>query len=59
MKSEGYGAGYVYDHDTEPGFSGQDYFPPGMERESFYEPTGRGDERGAARKTFVFRRTAR
>ena len=29
MKTEGYGAGYVYDHDTEAGFSGQDYFPAG------------------------------
>ena len=27
MKSEGYGAGYQYDHDTAEGFSGQDYFP--------------------------------
>jgi putative ATPase len=45
MKSEGFGAGYVYDHDTEEGVSGQDYFPPGMEREDFYEPIGRGAER--------------
>ncbi len=44
MKSEGFGAGYVYDHDTESGFSGQDYFPPGMERERFYDPGGRGFE---------------
>ena len=27
MQSEGYGSGYAYDHDTEEGFSGQDYFP--------------------------------
>ena len=27
MKSEGYGAGYDYDHDAEDAFSGQDYFP--------------------------------
>ena len=26
MQSEGYGSGYDYDHDTEEGFSGQDYF---------------------------------
>src|SRR6202044_1970393 len=27
MKSEGYGGGYEYDHDTPEAFSGQDYFP--------------------------------
>ena len=37
MKSEGYGRGYIYDHDTDEGFSGQEYFPPGMAREHFYQ----------------------
>ena len=46
MKEEGYGRGYVYDHDTEQGFSGQDYFPERMPRESFYAPGGRGEEEG-------------
>ena len=49
MKAEGYGAGYVYDHDTEAGFSGQDYFPPGMARPRFYEPTDRGFEASCAK----------
>ena len=44
MKSEGFGAGYVYDHDTESGVSGQNYFPDGMERERFYQPGARGFE---------------
>jgi len=44
MKEEGYGRGYRYDHDVESGFSGQDYFPPGMARPRFYEPTDRGSE---------------
>ncbi len=44
MKSEGYGAGYVYDHDTADGFSGQSYFPDAMARESYYVPTGGGAE---------------
>ncbi len=44
MKSEGFGAGYVYDHDTESGVSGQNYFPDGMDRERFYRPVGRGAE---------------
>jgi putative ATPase len=45
MKQEGYGRGYAYDHAEEEAFSGQDYFPEGMERQSFYTPTGRGFER--------------
>ena len=45
MKDLGYSEGYVYDHDTEEGFSGQDYFPEGMERRNFYAPRERGFER--------------
>jgi len=48
MKQLGYGAGYEYDHDAEGGFSGQNYFPDGMERQQFYKP--RGDGREAAIK---------
>ena len=45
MKSLGYGAGYDYDHDAEDAFSGQDYFPDGLERMQFYRPKDRGFER--------------
>ena len=45
MKQEGYGSGYAYDHKEEEAFSGQNYFPDGMARQSFYAPTGRGFER--------------
>ena len=45
MKQEGYGADYIYDHDTPEGFSGQDYFPEGLGRPTFYEPVARGFER--------------
>ncbi|WP_436642010.1 replication-associated recombination protein A [Microbaculum sp. FT89] len=45
MKSEGYGAGYEYDHDAADAFSGQDYFPEEMERQAFYNPPERGFER--------------
>jgi len=45
MKDEGYGSGYAYDHDTEEGFSGQNYFPDGWERRTFYNPADRGFER--------------
>jgi putative ATPase len=44
MKTEGYGAGYEYDHNAENAFSGQDYFPEAMERQEFYQPTERGYE---------------
>jgi putative ATPase len=50
MKDLGYGEGYVYDHDTEQGFSGQDYFPEGMPRRRFYEPGERGFEREIAKR---------
>jgi putative ATPase len=45
MAEIGYGKGYQYDHDTEEGFSGQNYFPEAMGRERFYNPTERGFER--------------
>jgi putative ATPase len=45
MKSEGYGKGYAYDHDTDEAFSGQDYFPDAMGRQTFYNPPDRGFER--------------
>jgi putative ATPase len=44
MKDLGYGSGYNYDHDAEEGFSGQNYFPDEMERQTFYQPEGRGRE---------------
>ena len=45
MKDEGYGAGYDYDHDAPDAFSGQNYFPESMARETYYEPPDRGFER--------------
>jgi len=44
MKELGYGKGYAYDHNEDEGFSGQDYFPEGMPRQTFYEPRGEGAE---------------
>jgi putative ATPase len=45
MKTEGYGSGYEYDHDAPDAFSGQDYFPEGLGRQTFYDPPDRGFER--------------
>ena len=45
MRRLGYGKGYVYDHATEEGFSGQSYFPDGVERRDLYRPSERGFER--------------
>ncbi len=45
MRDLGYGKGYEYDHDTPEAFSGQNYFPDGMARATFYEPAERGFER--------------
>jgi putative ATPase len=54
MKSEGYGAGYVYDHDTPDAFSGQSYFPEGMARERYYDPTDRGAEQELRERLLSF-----
>ncbi|MPZ56365.1 MAG: AAA family ATPase [Rhizobiales bacterium] len=45
MQSEGYGSGYDYDHDAPDAFSGQDYFPEALGRQTFYDPPERGFER--------------
>ena len=50
MKDIGYGKGYEYDHDAPDGFSGQDYFPDDMARESYYRPSERGFEREVAKR---------
>jgi putative ATPase len=44
MKQIGYGKGYEYDHATDEGFSGADYWPEEMSPQEFYLPTGRGFE---------------
>jgi putative ATPase len=45
MKDLGYGRGYTYDHDTPAGFSGDNYWPDGIEPKQFYVPVERGFER--------------
>ena len=45
MSEQGFGAGYQYDHDSEDGFSGQNFFPETMKRPVLYQPVERGFER--------------
>lgn len=45
MRDMGYGAGYIYEPDTASGFSGQNCFPEGMQRQKLYTPVERGFER--------------
>jgi len=56
MKNEGYGAGYAYDHDSEEGFSGQNYFPDEMKRGTYYFPVERGNERELKKRIEFFAR---
>ena len=54
MKEVGYGEGYSYDHDTEHGFSGQNYFPEGIDRKPLYFPVDRGFEREIKKRLDYF-----
>ena len=56
MKGQGYGKGYVYDHDTPEGFSGQEYFPEKLGRREFYRPVERGFEREIKKRLEYFSR---
>ena len=50
MKDQEYGSGYQYDHDQPDAFSGQNYFPPEMGREKYYDPVERGFERDVKKR---------
>ena len=48
MRDQGFKAGYVYDHDCEHAFSGQEFMPEGLggpARPTLYAPNERGNER--------------
>jgi putative ATPase len=59
MKDLGYGGGYEYDHDAPDRFSGQNYFPDGMARPSFYRPTEEGAEAALKQKLERFAKLRR
>ncbi|WDI31013.1 replication-associated recombination protein A [Hyphococcus flavus] len=50
MKNLGYSEGYVYDHDTDEGFAGLNYFPPDMDRKEFYHPSQYGFDKEIAKR---------
>ena len=54
MKDQGYGDGYAYDHESEGGFSGQNYFPENMHRGVYYSPVERGFERELKKRLDFF-----
>ncbi|MCV6585795.1 MAG: replication-associated recombination protein A [Marinibacterium sp.] len=56
MKDQGYGADYAYDHDQQDAFSGQNYFPDGLERPVLYDPVERGFERDLRKRVDYFAR---
>ena len=45
MRDEGYGGDYRYDHDEPDAFSGQNYWPEALGRQTVYQPVERGFER--------------
>ena len=59
MEEAGYGKGYVYDHDTADGFSGQNYVPEKMDRRKFYDPPERGFEREIRKRLAYWERLRR
>ena len=56
MKEAGYSDGYIYDHDTDEGFSGLSYFPEEMDRHAFYQPSAYGFDKEIAKRLHYWNR---
>ncbi len=56
MRDLGYGKGYVYDHDTEEGVSGQQCLPDELKERRYYEPGRFGFEREIRKRIQYWRR---
>ena len=54
MKNNGFGDGYIYEHDVENAFSGQIFFPAELSPEVFYHPVERGFERELKKRVAYF-----
>ena len=59
MRDLGYGAGYVYAHDTEEGVGGLDCLPAGLQGRRFYRPRDSGLEAEMGRRLDRFRELRR
>ncbi len=59
MAEHGYGKGYKYAHNAKGGVVEENYFPIGMESQTFYEPSDRGFEADIRRRYEEVRRTVR
>ncbi|WP_336985932.1 replication-associated recombination protein A [Altererythrobacter aquiaggeris] len=59
MKDIGYGKDYAYDHDMPDGYSGANYWPDGMEPQSYYQPVERGFERKVIERMNYWKRSTR
>ncbi len=58
MKDLGYGEGYVYEPDTEGGFSGQQFLPDEIKSEVFYRPKEIGFEREISKRIAYWKKLA-
>ncbi len=56
MKDLGFGDGYIYDHDEEYGFSGQDFLPEGFKDKEFFVPKNIGYERELKKRIDFFKK---
>ena len=56
MKEQGFSKGYAWDHECADAFSGQEYFPDGMEEKTYFVPVQRGFERELERRLEYFQR---
>jgi putative ATPase len=56
MSQQGFGKGYEWDHDCPDAFSGQKYFPEGVEEKEYYVPVQRGFERELEKRLSYFTR---
>ncbi len=56
MKDLGFGKGYVYDHDEEYGFSGQDFLPESFQNKEFFIPKNIGYERELKKRIEFFKK---
>ena len=57
MKQEGYGEGYMYDHDYPNAVVGQNFFPENVKRQNFYTPVERGFERDIAKRLAFYEKS--